>query len=166
VHISGLIMQQRKQWRFKVFPSNEYWRKLPKFLIQIHAYVMHALILFKFASLRRSLHQYYSVHGRLFNDCGVVDGMRSGRGNRSTRTKPALVPLLPPQIPRDLTWSEPGPTHVPILNVCICLSFQWLFQPIQGPGLLFSSVIIFFKDGRITWTSNQPLPKHRTTETD
>jgi hypothetical protein len=28
--------------------------------------------------------------------------MRSGRGNRSTRRKPALVPLCAPQIPHDL----------------------------------------------------------------
>jgi hypothetical protein len=45
--------------------------------------------------------------------------------------------------------------------------FQWLFQPIQCPGLLFSSVtIFFFTDGRTPWTSDQPvarpLPKHRT----
>jgi hypothetical protein len=47
--------------------------------------------------------------------------------------------------------------------------FQWLFQPIQGSGLLFSSVINFFTDGRNPWTNNQavarPLPKHRTTQT-
>jgi hypothetical protein len=47
--------------------------------------------------------------------------------------------------------------------------FQWLFQPTQGPGLLFNSVIIFFTDGRTPWTSDQPaarpLPKHRTTQT-
>jgi hypothetical protein len=29
--------------------------------------------------------------------------MRTGRGNRSTRSKPAPVPLCPPQIPHDLT---------------------------------------------------------------
>jgi hypothetical protein len=50
----------------------------------------------------------------------------------------------------------------------VTLSFQWLFQPIQGPGLLFSSVIIF-TDRRTPWTSDQPvarpLPKHRTTQT-
>jgi hypothetical protein len=32
--------------------------------------------------------------------------MRNGRGNRSTRRKPAPVPLLPPQIPHDLTWAR------------------------------------------------------------
>jgi hypothetical protein len=45
---------------------------------------------------------------RLIDDeCGVVGGMRIGRGNRSTQRKSALVPLCPPQIPRD--WgSNPG----------------------------------------------------------
>jgi hypothetical protein len=32
--------------------------------------------------------------------------MRIGRGNRSTRRKPAPVPLCPPQIPHDLTWAR------------------------------------------------------------
>jgi hypothetical protein len=39
------------------------------------------------------------------NDYGAVGGMRIGRGNRSTRRKPAPVPLRPPQIPHDLTWN-------------------------------------------------------------
>jgi hypothetical protein len=30
-------------------------------------------------------------------------GMKSGRGNRSTRRKPAPAPLFPPQIPLDQT---------------------------------------------------------------
>jgi hypothetical protein len=40
------------------------------------------------------------------DDYGAVGGMRIGRGNRSTRRKPALVPLCPPQIPHDLTWDR------------------------------------------------------------
>jgi hypothetical protein len=40
------------------------------------------------------------------DECGAVGGMRIGRGNRSTRIKPALVPLFPPQIPHDLNWSR------------------------------------------------------------
>jgi hypothetical protein len=35
------------------------------------------------------------------DECGAVGGM-SGRGNRSTRRKPAPVPLCPPQIRHDL----------------------------------------------------------------
>jgi hypothetical protein len=38
-------------------------------------------------------------------DCGEIGGMKIGRGNRSTRRKPAPAPLCPPQIPHDL---DPG----------------------------------------------------------
>jgi hypothetical protein len=41
------------------------------------------------------------------DDYGAVGGMRIGRGNRSTRRKPAPVPLCPPRIPHDLE-SNPG----------------------------------------------------------
>jgi hypothetical protein len=34
-------------------------------------------------------------------DLGEIGGMKIGRGNRSTRRKPAPVPLCPPQIPHD-----------------------------------------------------------------
>jgi hypothetical protein len=40
---------------------------------------------------------------------GEISGMMIGRGNRSTRKKPAPVPLCPPQISHDLTLFEPGP---------------------------------------------------------
>jgi hypothetical protein len=42
------------------------------------------------------------------DECGAIGGMRLGRGNRSTRRKPAPVPLCPPQIPHALTGLEPG----------------------------------------------------------
>jgi hypothetical protein len=32
-------------------------------------------------------------------DCGKIGGMKIGRGNRSTRKKPAPAPLCPPQNP-------------------------------------------------------------------
>jgi hypothetical protein len=32
------------------------------------------------------------------NDCGAIGGIKIGRGNRSTRRKPAPAPLCPPQI--------------------------------------------------------------------
>jgi hypothetical protein len=38
------------------------------------------------------------------DECGAVGRMRIGKGNRSTRRKPASVPLYPPQIPHDLAW--------------------------------------------------------------
>jgi hypothetical protein len=40
------------------------------------------------------------------DDYGAVGGMRIARGNRSTRRKPAPVPLCPSQIPHDLTWDR------------------------------------------------------------
>jgi hypothetical protein len=46
----------------------------------------------------------YQIDG---DDYGAVGGMRIGRGNRSTRRKPAPLPLCPPQIPHDL-GSNPG----------------------------------------------------------
>jgi hypothetical protein len=36
-------------------------------------------------------------------DDGEIGGMKIGRGNRSTRRKPAPEPLCPPQIPLDQT---------------------------------------------------------------
>jgi hypothetical protein len=36
-------------------------------------------------------------------DCGAIGGMKIGRGNRSTRRKPAPAPFCPPQIPLDET---------------------------------------------------------------
>jgi hypothetical protein len=35
--------------------------------------------------------------------------------------------------------------YISILQPYLYNFFQWLFQPIQGPGLLFSSVIIFHR---------------------
>jgi hypothetical protein len=40
------------------------------------------------------------------DECEAVGGMRIGRGNRSTRRKPAPMPLGPPQLPHDLTWAR------------------------------------------------------------
>jgi hypothetical protein len=37
------------------------------------------------------------------DNCGAISGMRIGRGNRSSWTKPAPVPFCPPQIPHDQT---------------------------------------------------------------
>jgi hypothetical protein len=34
-------------------------------------------------------------------DCGAIGGMKIGRGNRSTRRKPAPAPFCPPKIPLD-----------------------------------------------------------------
>jgi hypothetical protein len=39
-------------------------------------------------------------------DYGAVGGMKSGRGNCSTRRKPAPMPVCPPQIPHDQTLAQ------------------------------------------------------------
>jgi hypothetical protein len=49
------------------------------------------------------LYQSRMIHD---DECGAVSGIRTGRGNRNIRRKPAPVPLCPPQIPHDLTWSR------------------------------------------------------------
>jgi hypothetical protein len=41
-------------------------------------------------------------------DDGEIDGMMIGRGNRSTRRKPAPVPLCPPQTPHACPDENPG----------------------------------------------------------
>jgi hypothetical protein len=48
------------------------------------------------------LYQAQMIH----DDCGAVGGMRIGRGNRSTRSKPTPVLLCPPQVPYNLTWAR------------------------------------------------------------
>jgi hypothetical protein len=40
------------------------------------------------------------------DECGAVGGISIGRGSRSTRRKPAPVPLCIPQIPHDLSWAR------------------------------------------------------------
>jgi hypothetical protein len=39
-------------------------------------------------------------------DCGAIGGMEIGRGNQSTRRKPAPAPLCTPQIPHDQTQAR------------------------------------------------------------
>jgi hypothetical protein len=41
-------------------------------------------------------------------DDGEIGRMMIGKGNRSTRRKPATVPLCPSQIPYEMTGREPG----------------------------------------------------------
>jgi hypothetical protein len=51
-------------------------------------------------------------HWMIDDECGAVGEMKIGRGNVSTRRKPAPVPLCPPQIPQALTWAGPGAAAV------------------------------------------------------
>jgi hypothetical protein len=57
-------------------------------------------------SVRRPLNDPFYQPRMIDDECGAVSGMRIGRGNRSTRRKPAPMPLCPPQIPHCLTWAR------------------------------------------------------------
>jgi hypothetical protein len=46
------------------------------------------------------------------DDCGATGGIMIGRGNRSTRRKPAPAPFCPPQIPHDQTRARTRATAV------------------------------------------------------
>jgi hypothetical protein len=50
------------------------------------------------------------------DNCGAVGGMRSGRGNRSTRRKLVQVPLRPPQIPHSLGSNPRCRSGKPVTN--------------------------------------------------
>jgi hypothetical protein len=45
-------------------------------------------------------------------DCEAIGGMKTGRGNQSTRKKPFPVPLCPPQIPHDQTRARTQATVI------------------------------------------------------
>jgi hypothetical protein len=67
-------------------------------------------------------------------DAGEIGGM-IGRGNQSTRRKPAPVPLCPPQTPHALPGRESGP---PLWKYAI-------FTPILSPLLVFTLFTSFCK---------------------
>jgi hypothetical protein len=46
------------------------------------------------------------------DDSGAIGRIEIGRGNRSTRRKPAPAPLCPPQIPHDQTRTQTGAAAV------------------------------------------------------
>jgi hypothetical protein len=48
----------------------------------------------------------HRVGGKMINEYGAVGGVRIGKGNRSIRGKPGLVPLCPPQVIHELTWDR------------------------------------------------------------
>jgi hypothetical protein len=50
------------------------------------------------------LHPLFGLlyQSQMIDECGEIAGVRIGRGNPSTRRKPAPMPLRPPQIPHDL----------------------------------------------------------------
>jgi hypothetical protein len=68
-----------------------------------------------------------------YDECGAVGGMRIGRGNRSTRRKPATVPLCPSQILRHLTWARTQTTATERLSCgTAILSIQSLIMGLDS----------------------------------
>jgi hypothetical protein len=61
------------------------------------------------------------------DECGAIGGMRIGRGNRSTRTKPTPMPLCPPQIPHGLGL-EPGLPHGKPATNCMSYGTAYSFN--------------------------------------
>jgi hypothetical protein len=94
------------------------------------------------------------------DECGVVGGMRIGRGNRSTRREPAPVPLCPPQITHDLTWDRTRACFYLYFppSLCLCLpvisfhihifpsSFVLLFISLTPFSISSLLLVYFFYD--------------------
>jgi hypothetical protein len=85
------------------------------FAPSLNAYLLYFFFLVSLGGARLSPLGTSATNSLLYqprkidDECETVGGMRIGRGNRSTQRKPAPVPFCSPQIPRDLTWLEPGP---------------------------------------------------------
>jgi hypothetical protein len=79
---------------------------------------------------------------------GAIGGIKIGRGNRSTRRKPAPAPLCPPQNP---TWPDPGSNPGPQRWE----ASDWPLELWRGPhttlnvSRLWFSSAVFFSDGSI-----------------
>jgi hypothetical protein len=73
------------------------------------------------------------------DECGAVSGMRTGRGNGSTRRKPAPVPLCPSQIPYELTWAQNWPAAVGIQRLT-----AWAME--RPPSMCINKLLQQFSD--------------------
>jgi hypothetical protein len=82
---------------------------------------------------------------------GEFGGMKIGRGNRSTRRKPAPAPLFPPQIPlarpgppRLTAWAMARPLHTKYLTISEFVASVCSWPLGQTFGQLFELKIIAF----------------------
>jgi hypothetical protein len=87
-----------------------------RFLYIIYMDIYIFLFLISFSWVRLSPRRTAASIGLLYQarmiddgDCGAIGKIKIGRGNRSTRRKPAPVPIRPPQIPHDLTRARTRP---------------------------------------------------------
>jgi hypothetical protein len=102
----------------------------------------------------------------MIDEYGPFGGMKIGRGNQSTRRKPAPAPLCPPQIPHDLAWTTAMGsrrlTATAMARTSLSTKLSWLrisfpssfmrtnMLPIescipfyQGPSILFINSFLF-----------------------
>jgi hypothetical protein len=88
-------------------------------------------------SVRRPLYDILYQPRIIDDECGAGGGMRIGKGDHSTRRKPAPVPLCPPQIPHDLTPSSNAGRlrGEPAAVVMLCYSSTYLAHSLQLPTL-------------------------------
>jgi hypothetical protein len=88
--------------------------------------------------------------------------MRIGRRNRSTRRKPAPVPLYPPQIPHDLIWNrgrrggKPATIRLswPIMPYCYWRNVHTIivlkFKILKSMSITFRKLLLFPSSGENT----------------
>jgi hypothetical protein len=77
------------------------------------------------------------------DECGATDGL-IGRGNRSTRRKPAQIPFCPPQIPHDLTRARP---HAEEGSLAVVELLLITYNRRHGHALLYS--VIHSEDAKV-----------------
>jgi hypothetical protein len=105
----------------------------------------HSLISFYFVGWGETVHLVRRpLNGllyqpRVIDEYGAFGRMRTGRGNSSTRRKPAPAPLCPPQIPHDLTWYRTRAAAVGswrLTALAMTRPRPTVLEPLQQYGLL------------------------------
>jgi hypothetical protein len=89
-------------------------------------------------------------------DCGAIGGMKIGRGNRSTRRKPAPEPLYPPQIPHDQTRARTRAAAVGSQRLTAWAMARPLIIFGEGCKLWIPSVTCSLLDPDILFTTSFP----------
>jgi hypothetical protein len=87
----------------------------------------------------------YCTRSQMINDvdCAAIRGMRSGRGNRSTRRTPGPVPLCPPQTSYDLTWASSRAPAVGSRRLIAWAMYPtWMFERRRRPILFLFWILI------------------------
>jgi hypothetical protein len=94
-------------------------------------------------------------------DDGEFCGMKIGRGNRSTRRKPAPAPLCPPQFPLARSGLEPGPPRYIYIYIYIYTCYLSTYKTLHAQLKLF---INYWKKPKDKYTTNSRcLPSYHFT---